>query len=225
MTNAKVSFIATLRNISGKKTNQLRRQGQVPANIMGKGIDPTMITVGASAFNRLYDQVGDNGLIYLEVTGEDKPRPVLVDQVAVGPVSGIPIHVVFKQVDLKEKINAEIPVEVVGEFDVQDALLLTVHDTIEVEALPTDLPEKFEINIAGLTEVGQAFTFKDLEFDRSKITLAISEEEWDTPILLVQEVKEEVEPEEPTEVEGAEGETPADTSGEAETTESDAKAS
>jgi large subunit ribosomal protein L25 len=204
----KITFTAQPRTILGKKTTQLRRQGLVPANLMGSGVESVAVSVGLSDFNRLYNQVGDTGLVYLTIDGEAQARPVLIDVVHPEPISGNPQHVVFKQVNLKEKITAEIPVELVGEFAVKEAMLLTVHPTIEVEALPTDFPESFTIDISQFTEVGQAVTFNQLAFDRSKVTLMVGEEELDTPVVSVQPQQEEV-----IEVEAApeaEGEAPAE---------------
>jgi len=203
----KITFSAQSRTILGKKTKNLRKVGLVPANVMGHNIDSVPLTVDRQAFKKLYSKVGDTGLFYLELGDEKVDRPVLIDQVSFHPVTGDVVHVVMKQVDLKEKISAEIPVELVGEFDVKEATVLTVHPTIEVEALPTDLPEKFEVDISLFTEVGQSVLFKDLVFDRSKVELMVSEEELDTPVVLVQELKEEVEEVEVEPVAGEIGET------------------
>jgi large subunit ribosomal protein L25 len=201
----KTTFTAETRTLLGKKSKNLRQDGNIPANIMGRNVDSQAITIHRNQFIKLYQEVGDTGLVYLTVDGEKTERPLLVSQVDLNPVSGDVEHVVFKQVDLKEKITAEIPVEIVGEFDVAGAVLLTVHDAIEVEALPTDLPESFEVNVESLTEIGQAITFKDLKYDASKVELKVSEEELESPIVVVQELKEEEPEEEATETEaGAE---------------------
>jgi hypothetical protein len=63
--------------------------------------------------------------------------------------------------------------------------------------LPTDLPEKFEIDISKLTQVGQSVSYQDLVYDKNLVTLMIEEEELNNPIVILQEQKEEVE-EEPT---------------------------
>jgi large subunit ribosomal protein L25 len=209
----KITFKTQPRTISGKKVSQLRRQGLVPANISGNVEKTVPVVVDGVKFEHLYNQVGDTGLFYLTVEGESKERPALVSEVQREPVSGVPIHVVFRQVNLSEKITAEVPVEVVGEFEVKGAILATLHDIVVVEALPQDFPEKFEIDATQLTEVGQMVTYKDLKFDASKVKLMIDEEQMDEPVVMVQEVKEEVEPE-PTAVEGAaegaEGAAPAE---------------
>lgn len=168
-----------------------------------------MIQIPKNVFSKLYQEVGDTGLVYLTVEGEKTARPVLVEDIQFHSLRDQVLHVVFKQVDLKEKITAEVPVKLVGECKIPNTVVITVHDAIEIEALPTDLPESFEIDISGLTEIGQMITFKDIVIDRSKITFQVSEEELDTPVVMLQEVKEE--PVEEAPAEPAEGEAPAAT--------------
>ena len=63
---------------------------------------------------------------------------------------------------------------------------------LEVEALPTDLPDHIEVDISVLTEVGSTIHAKDLKFDRSKVTVEISDDE---VIATIQEPVKEPEPE------------------------------
>lgn len=202
-------FTAQPRVITGKKVSQLRRQGLVPANISGNVEETIPVSMDAKKFDALYKQVGDTGLFYLTIEGEKKDRPALVSEVQRDSLSDAALHVVFRQVNLSEKITAEVPVEVVGEFEVKGAILATLKDVVEVEALPQDFPEKFEIDATQLTEVGQMVSYKDLQFDRSKVTLMIDEDQLEEPVVMVQEVKEEAEPEATEGDVAAEGEAPA----------------
>jgi large subunit ribosomal protein L25 len=189
----KISFTAQTRTIEGKKVKQLRKQGKIPANISGNVEKTVPVSLDKVGFTKLYEKVGDTGLFYVKVEGEEKDRPVLVSEDQRDPISGELVHVVLRQVNLSEKIKAEVPVEVIGVFEIKDALVVTVHDAIEVEAFPQDLPEKFEIDISQFTEVGQMVTFNQLNYDKSKVTLMVEEDQLDSPVVLVQEVKEEVE--------------------------------
>lgn len=191
-----------------KKAKHLRREGLVPANVFG-GEGSVALQMSAQAFLKLHEQVGETGLIYLEVAGSKKQRPALIEEVQMNPVTGELVHVSFRQVDLKDKITANVPVETVGKFEVAEAVLMVVKDEIEVEALPTDLPEKFEIDVSVLTEIGQVITYKDLKYDRSKVELVLGAEGEEEPVVLVQEQQKEVE-EAPAAVEGAEGAAPAE---------------
>lgn len=192
-----------------KKPKQLRREGLLPANVFG-GDGSLALQVNAKGFDRLYEEAGETGLIYLEVAGDKKQRPVLIDEVQMDPVDGSLIHVAFKQVDLTDTIEADVPVETIGKFEVPEAVLVVVKDEITVEALPADFPEKFEVDVSVLTAVGQMIAYKDLQYDRSKVKLVLGEEGEEEPVVLVQEQQKEVVEEAPVAVEGEEGAAPAE---------------
>lgn len=163
---------ADLRKITGRKVKKLRQEGLLPANVFGKKIKSESIQVIDKDFKVIYKEVGDTGLITLTV-GKDE-KPVLVHDVQVNPMTDEVIHVNFLQVDLKEKVEAEVPVELIGESPVEKQSLGTVVqyvNEIKVEALPTDLPEKFVVNTSELSEVDQAIYVKDLKVDRSKVEI------------------------------------------------------
>jgi len=76
------------------------------------------------------------------------------------------------EVDLKQKVTAAVPVVLVGESPAEKQALGTIVlqlNEIEVEALPADLLENFEVNIENLTDVDQAIYVKDLIYDKEKI--------------------------------------------------------
>lgn len=179
-----------------KNLNTIRKTG-VPGNIFSPKEDSTAITISTKDFLKLFGEVGESGVAYLKL--DRKEIPVMIEEVQWHPVRDEPLHVLFKVVDLKQKTEALIPVEVVGEFEIPEAVLVTVRDEIEVRALPTDLPEKFVVNVETLTEIGQSITLSELDYDRSKVEIIVGEEGEDAPVVLVQEVKEEEEEEEETE--------------------------
>lgn len=194
----------TAQTRENKKPKQLRSLGYIPANIYGEG-GSTALQIKQNDFIKLYNQAGTSGLLYLTITGEKKARPALIEEAQVDPISGNFLHVSFHQVSLKEKITAEIPVELEGEFKVSGGVMVQVKDMVEVEALPTDLPEKFVLSIEGLKEIGQALTYKDLQYDKAKVTVIMGESGEDEPLVIVQEQKEEVEEAPSVAEEGAEG--------------------
>ena len=179
---------------------QLRRDGVVPGNVFGASYKSQAIQFSTKSFKDLFAQVGESGVVYLNL--DKKETPAMIDELQLDPVTDEPIHVSFKVVNLLEKVTAQIPVKTTGEIDIAEAVLVTVLGEIEVEALPTDLPEKFEIDVTQLTKVGQSITLADLKYDRDKVEIVIGEGGLEAPVLLVQEVAEEVEEvEEPTETE------------------------
>src|SRR5258708_1671114 len=170
----KIQFIAQKRSVIGKKAKTVRGV-TIPANISGNvgAAGSLPVLINRVAFSHLYEKVGDTGLVYVQVDSEEKERPVLVNEVQKDPISRSVLHVVFRQVDLTQKVTAEVPVVIVGELGVKEAVLVTVHNAIKVEALPQDLPEKFEINISQFQNLDDMVTFEQLEYDENKVTLDI----------------------------------------------------
>ena len=83
------------------------------------------------------------------------------------------LHLDFYKVNLKEKITTTIPVELTGESPAVKTgnILVEVTDEVEVEALPTDLPEKFLVDTSRLENLNQTITVADLQIDKSKIEI------------------------------------------------------
>jgi len=182
---------------SDRKAKQIRRDGLVPANVYIPHKDSIALEIKPQEFKKLFEEVGETGLVYLEIEGEKKAVPALIDQIDIDYLSNDYEHVVFRGVNLKEKIKAKVPVEIVGEFEVEEAVLITVQDEVEVEALPTDFPEKFELDVSKFKEVGDSYVLTDLDFDKDEVTLVLGEDDDPSEIVLVsvQEQAEE-EPEE-----------------------------
>lgn len=154
---------ANQRDLVGRKVKNLRKQGFIPATIYGKKVKSVSVSVSKDAFAKVYVEAGETGLIDLTVNSE--VRPVLVDNVQVDPVSGLLIHIEFHQVDLKEKVTTQVPLERTGESPAimqKLGVLLSVLDEVEVEALPTDLPEYIAIDISRLKKVHDEIKVADL---------------------------------------------------------------
>ncbi|MBP9670091.1 50S ribosomal protein L25 [Candidatus Woesebacteria bacterium] len=196
---------ANTRTLFGRKTKQLRKKGIVPANIFGKKIKSLAIELESSILLDTMRKAGETGLIHLKIKGDNSVHPVLVSGYAQDPVTDAMLHVDFHEVDLKQKTTATVPLKAVGESEaVKGGMVLVMFkNELEVEALPTELPDSIEVDISSLTEVGSTILAKDLKFDRSKVTVEIGDEE---PIATIQEpAKEEVVEATPAEGEAAEG--------------------
>ena len=172
-----VPLKAQKRTVLGRKVKVLRREGVIPAHVFGHKVKTVHIQVKASEFEKVFEKTGETGIIDLAVDGQK--RPVLVKNVQVHPVSDIPLHIDFYQVNLSEKVKVNVPLEIVGEAPAihkKIGLLLTPVTEIEIEALPADLPEKIEVDVAPFENVGDEIKVKDLKVDRSKIEIHTDEE-------------------------------------------------
>jgi len=208
----KYTLTSQKREIVGRKVKGLRSQGLLPANIYGKKVKSLAVTVGLKEFEDVFKKAGETSLVTLVVkNGKSEERAVLVSNVQKDPVSDSFIHIDFRQVDLKEKVTAEVPVELKGESPAEKTSVGTVVqyvDEIEVEALPADLPEKFEVDISALAEVDQAIFVKDLKIDKAKVELKTDPESILVKVEPPQKEEEVAPP--PTEEVAAEGEVSAE---------------
>ena len=168
----KINLKAEKRQVLGRKVKKIRGEGFLPGNVYGKKVKSTAIQVQKDEFGKVFKEAGETGLVTLRVGNEEKP--VLIHNVQLDPTTEDILHIDFLQVDLKEKVTAKVPVELVGESPAEKqglGTVVTVQDEIEVEALPADLPEKFEINMSILTEVDQVICVKDIKVDSSKVSI------------------------------------------------------
>ncbi|MDO8619521.1 MAG: 50S ribosomal protein L25 [Candidatus Daviesbacteria bacterium] len=176
----RISLQASERQILGKKVKALRRDGIIPGHVFGKGFETEHVSVNAKDFHQVFVTAGETGLIDLKI-GEEKIKPVLVRGVQYDPVSGDLLNIDFYQVNLKEKVKVPVPIVLIGEqpetVKLGETIVLQTLNEVEVEALPTDLVEKIEVDITSLKAVDDAITIGQLIFDREKLTISLPEEE------------------------------------------------
>jgi large subunit ribosomal protein L25 len=154
------------RDVTGKKVRFLRRQGIVPANVYGHGIESTAINVDTRSLKHLLAHTGKTDLISLKLDNSKESIRVLMREIQRNPLTDEPLHVDFYQVSMTEKIKAEVPLVFVGEAPVlkkvKNSSILHLLDTLEIEALPDDLPHSFEVDISNLEELDHTIHVKDV---------------------------------------------------------------
>lgn len=154
---------AEKRKVVGKQVKKLRREGIIPANVYGKTLKSESLQVLLNDFIPVYKQVGETGLVDLSVG--DKVTPVLIHNVQ-SDFRGNVLHADFFAVNLKEKVKATVPLEVIGEPKaVTDkiGILMNILNEVEVEALPENLPENIEVNVEHLANIDDQITVGDLK--------------------------------------------------------------
>lgn len=207
---AKLTLKGEPRKVLGRKVKKLRSEGKIPANIYGKKVKSMSITLDAKEFDKIFEEAGETTLIDLAV-GTSK-HAVLVRNVQHDPIEEGVLHVDFQQVDLKEKVTANVTIVLIGDSPAEKQGLGTVVqylDEVEVEALPADLPENFEIDKSTLAEVEQAVLVSDLKVDKKLVEVKTSGDE--IVVKVEPPTKEEEIASAPVEaVEGEAGATPAE---------------
>ena len=204
------------RKIQGRKVKTLRRQGVIPGNVFGAKLKSSNVQVNKDEFLKIYKEAGETNIVNLTIEGK-KEHPVLITNIHKNPVTGEILHIDFHQIDLTKTVTADIPLNLVGiapAADEKGAVIVQLLNEVEIEALPTDLPDFIEVDITSLKEFGDSIAVKDLKVS-SKIEIKNDPEQ---QIVQSQEPKEEEVIEEPVAAEGeavatetpAEGETPAE---------------
>lgn len=162
------------RTVLGKKVASLRRNGQTPANIYGHRIDSTAVQANTIELTHLMRSMGRNALLALKVDGEGSPRTVMVRDVMRNPLDGKVLHVDFYQVNLSEKMKAEVPIVLTGTSEAvttYGGVLMQMVDVIHVEALPADLPSEYTVDVSVIKELEQGIHVRDLRIDETKVTV------------------------------------------------------
>ncbi|MBI3283081.1 50S ribosomal protein L25 [Candidatus Curtissbacteria bacterium] len=168
---------AQKRTTLGRKVKTLRKEGLIPAHVFGHKLETIHVQVKTSDFSKVFEKTGETGIIDLAVDGQK--HPVLVRNVQTHPVTDDPLHIDFYQVNLSEKVKVNVPLEITGEAPAEQkkiGLLLTPISELEIEALPTDIPESIEVDVAKLENIGDEIRVKDLPIDRTKIEVQTDEE-------------------------------------------------
>lgn len=159
----KIRLVAEKRVKLGKQAKKLRREGYLPANVYGKDMSSMAVKVKLNEFINVYKKAKGTHLVYLELDKDE--LPILIQNVQRHPVTAKYLHADFRKMDLKEKVEAKVPIGVVGQLDVVksgEADLLILADEVLVRALPTKIPEKIIIDISGLSGIGAEVRVKDL---------------------------------------------------------------
>jgi ribosomal protein bL25 (Ctc-form) len=129
---------ASKREATGKKVRFLRRQGLIPANIYGRGIDSTALQVDTKSLKQILAHAGKTDLISLKVDDSKNPVKVLLLDVQRNPLNDELLHVEFYQVKMTEKIKVDVPLEFIGEAPAlkrKNVALLRVLDALQARGL------------------------------------------------------------------------------------------
>ena len=151
------------REITGKKVDALRKEGFIPAELYGHGVQNVHLMVPAKEFNKVFTRAGSSTMITLDL-GKEK-RPAMIHDVLRDSVRDDILHIDFYQVRLDEKITARVPFEFVGEAPAvkeKNAIINKSLSELEVEAFPQDIPHTIIVDLSVLADIDQSIYVKDI---------------------------------------------------------------
>ncbi len=178
--------------LGAKKRAQREKldKDSVPAVVYGKGIESQSITLRRAEFEKIFSTAGESNLIKLDFG--DGAVNVLVKDTQREPVKNYFTHVDFYQVNMKEKVNAEIPLHFIGESKAVRELggmLNKEINEIAVECLPSDLVDHIDIDISNLNNLGDEIYLQDIKLPNGLSLVA----ETNNIVVMVMKPKEEEE--------------------------------
>ena len=143
---AEVAIKGALRSEFGKgASRRIRRDGLVPAVIYGHGEKPTHISLPSR-------EVGvaiKTSNVLLNIDLGEKQELVLPKSIVRNPLKGTLEHIDLIIVRRGERVVVNVPVHASGKYD-PEGILEHVHNTIEVEADVTAIPQYLELDLTGL---------------------------------------------------------------------------
>lgn len=197
-----ITINAEPRQSRGKnEARRLRVKGSIPAVVYGGKDGSVAVSVDPKLVNRiLHSKTGHNTIFDVAIR-DMATTPVMVVDWQKDPVKGNLLHVDLKRIDLSQRLTVMIPVICSGEakgVKQQGGLLEVVTREVQVECLPDEIPESFQVDVTELM-LGQSKRASDLPLIGSMTLLSQPE------MVLVHVVAMRAEVEETTAaVEGAE---------------------
>lgn len=120
----------------------------------------------------LRSETGHNTIFKVQVSGRKDEQAMLKDW-QVDPVSGALLHVDLLRIAMDVRMRVKVPVHTFGEPEgvkLQGGIFEMVTREVELECLPTDIPEEFKVDVSALT-IGKQLRAADLPLDPNKIKL------------------------------------------------------
>ena len=169
----KAQLDVSRRSASGKgAARSLRRQGQLPGILYGRGRDTQPITVDAMALQRLLIRGGASSTLVDVSIDSGEPVQALIRDLQRNPLRPDDIlHVDLYEVHAGETIELSIPIHLVGtpegvrnEGGVLDQALRE----LDIKVLPGDIPPAVDLDVTALT-IGDALYVRDITLANAEI--------------------------------------------------------
>ena len=193
-----------IREANGKSAaRKLRTDECIPAVVYGLN-DNVSLSINPKELSKLIDDKGRNVLIELKVDGDSaENRNVVLKEMQTHPLKPGWVHIDFLEIDISKKIKVKVPIFLIGVSpgEKQGGIVNHIIRALEIESLPNDIPEKFEVDMSEV-ELNQMIRVSDLNLGES---VQIVNDPNDIVLNVHLEKVKEEEPEGEEGEEGAEG--------------------
>jgi large subunit ribosomal protein L25 len=154
---------AKKRTVTGRKVNQFRREGKLPAVMYGSHFDATPIFMDRHETVLALRGVSSSTVITIELEGEE--FSCLLQDIQKDYIRNEPLHIDFRVLTMGEAVTAMVPLNFVGVAPAIAAfagILVTPMTEVEVEAKPKDLPSSIDVDVSVITDLNETVSVADL---------------------------------------------------------------
>lgn len=184
----KINLTLAARELQGKKVVNVRKQGFVPGVVYGHGFDPILVQAPYGAVEKVVYTAGKHAAVHLTI--DKKKKIALIKDVDRDPVKARIRHVAFHAVKANEKVEAEVPIHLVGEGESEaekaGLIVLQAIEAIEIKAIPADLPDALEVSMEKLKTQEDKILLSDITLPEN-VEFADAEQDLDLVVANVYE--------------------------------------
>lgn len=183
------TLTAQTRDITGKKSAALSKEGLMPATVYGPKQEALSISTPLHEFEAVLRHGGEASLI--ELSGLGKTMNVLIHDIDRDPVTHIPRHADFYAIEKGAKATVTVPLSFINDSAAVKAganLVKVLHE-VEIESDPTKIPSEIEVDISSLEAIDDRIIVSDLKAPAGVEILTPGEE----VVAIAQAVEEEKE--------------------------------
>jgi large subunit ribosomal protein L25 len=201
--------VAERSEFGSRTARRMRRDGLVPGVVYSGGSEARAFCIPE---REVRNALGTGAPLFDLSFDGGEAEPVVVKEEQRHPVRGHLIHLDLQVVDLKQAIQSEVGVELLGVEDApgvkEGGVLEHITHSINVEALPTDIPESIPVDVSGMV-IGDTMQLDSVVAPEG-VEWALGEDVEPSDITIATlnppRVEEEPELEEETELVGEDGE-------------------
>jgi large subunit ribosomal protein L25 len=159
---------ATKREVLGKKSRFLRKQGITPAHLFGHSLESLAIQCDTNELLNVVAHAGTTRLISLKLDGDKEAKNVFVREIQKDFLGRELLHVDFFQVRKGEKMTMDVPIVLVGDAPAMKGkgrVMIHGLNLLSIECLPEKVPPQIEVDVTVLLELDQSIYVKDIKLD------------------------------------------------------------
>jgi large subunit ribosomal protein L25 len=150
-----------------------RKAGDIPAVLYGAKKEPIVLSVNAKQLSRILRSESGHNTIFTVKVAEGNEEQAMLKDWQVDPVSGNLLHADLLRIAMDVRMRVRVPVHTFGDpqgVKLQGGIFETVTREVEIECLPSDIPEEIRVDVTEML-IGKQLRAADLPLDPAKMKL------------------------------------------------------